>query len=90
MESGGDLSVNQLVAKEAPKVNPLINDPSYNVSPDVLLPEVNTNIPQMQNPNANMGNTNTGGIQIQVQPMASPQQNIVPNVSSVQQNNVNI
>jgi hypothetical protein len=89
MELGGDLSVNQLLAKEAPKVNPLINDPSYNVSPDVLLPEMN-NIPQMQNPNANIGNSNAGGIQIQVQPMNVPQQNIAPNVSSVQQNNVNI
>lgn len=91
METGGDISVNQLVANEAPKINPLINDPSYNVSPDVLLPELNTNIPQMQNPNSNMGNQNAGGIQIQVQPMTVPQQNLIkPNVSSVQQNNVNI
>lgn len=87
MEFGGDLLVKDVIAKEA--INPLSLDPSYNVSHDVLIPE--TNIPQMQNPNANIGNANSGGIQIQVQPMTAPQQNIVrQNVSSVQQNNVNI
>jgi len=85
LEKGGDLKVGEL--KEP--VFQHINDPAYNVSSDVLLPE--TNIPQMPNPNSNIGTGNTGGIQIQVQPMSAPQPNISQqNVSSVQQNNVNI
>jgi len=85
LEKGGDLKLGEL--KEP--VFEHINDPAYNVSSDVLLPE--TSIPQMPNPNSNMVNGNTGGIQIQVQPMSVPQQNISQqNVSSVQQNNVSI
>ena len=89
MELGGD--INPIAATNptpnvAPigvtpdAINPKSLAPEYNVSRDVLLPEP---IPQMQNPNANVGNVSSG-VQINVQPMP-PQ-----NVSGIQQNNVSI
>lgn len=103
MELGGDLSVNDSInsnnsltgnnTNEINNINAMSNDPSFNVSPDVLKPEVN--IPQMPNPNANIQNqnipnVNPNAININVNSNPNPIQNSVNNNPSIQQNNVNI
>jgi len=85
LENGGGLNSSEL--KEP--VFQHINDPSYNVSETVLIPEVKPQmqqIPQMQNQNANVGNNVPSGVQINVQPMQAQPNNI----GSIQQNNVGI
>jgi len=79
MENGGGLQQNNQVNK------PLfdhVNDPAYNVSSDVLLPETPVIQPMPQNQVAN-------GIQIQVQPMQNNNSNLNNNLIN-QQKNVNI
>lgn len=115
MELGGDLGVAvppvvgsqelpiQQMNNAAPVKNDFSNRPEYNVTTDVLIPEMpsanqtmNQNI--IQNPNNNIGNPNNqmsgqGTVNINVQPMSTPMQNQSlnqNNVNSVQQNNVNI
>ena len=79
MQNGGGLQQNNQVNKP---IFDHINDPAYNVSTDVLLPETPVIQPIPQNQVAN-------GIQIQVQPMHNNNSNLNNNLIN-QQKNVNI
>lgn len=103
MELGGDLSVNDSInnnnslvgnnTNAINNINAMSNDPSFNVSHDVLQPEVA--IQQMPNPNANIQNQNIPNVNpnarnINVNSNPNPIQNSMNNSPSIQQNNVNI